>query len=153
MTLDSMVKLRLSIWRDFSPNRSLIYRQSADSEQHFLNGDSDLQQEIFSWQMREDPFSGISDPNVREELRSLLVDEFEPSRPPSERKVGALQRFLGVAASVVDRGEAEWAASQDAPIDDEEAPYRLNPLLAFKNHLDWLVHCFADEPGVSVSIR
>lgn len=118
-----------------------------------LGYESDLQQEVYSWQMREDPFGGVYDEGTRTRLHELLVDRFEASRPPSERRVEALGEFLDKAGQVVEAGQAEWTVSQDSPVDDEDVPYRLNPLLALKLHLEWVANIFGGRPGISVSIR
>ena len=86
-------------------------------------------------------------------LRELLIDKFEASQPPSMRRIEALTGFLDEAQRVIEVGQAEWTVSQDAPFDDEDVPYRLNPLLAIKLHLEWLLSIFKGQPGVSVSIR
>lgn len=138
MAVESSVKLKVSIWRDFVPNRSMLLRLAGEQDHRLLGGDSDLQLEVFSWQMREDHLSGIIDDTARLRLRDLLVDRFDPSRPPSERRFEALREFLDHAAKVLDEGGTEWTGSQDASVDDEDTPYRLNPLLALRSHLEWL---------------
>jgi hypothetical protein len=39
-----------------------------------ITGDSEIQQEVFSWQMREDPFDGILGDADRAKLRELLFE-------------------------------------------------------------------------------
>lgn len=153
MVGESLIKLRLSIWRDFVPDKALILRQGPEREHRVLAAGSELQEEVYSWQMREDPFSGVSDSDVRERLHKLLVERFEESQPPSKRRVEALSEFVANAQQVISADQAEWTVSQDAPEEDEEVPYRLNPLLALKLHLEWLLTTFAGQPGISVSVR
>jgi hypothetical protein len=153
---ESTIKLKLSVWRDFVPSKALVLRHSAggaERDHHVLSADSNLQQEVYSWQMREDPFSGISDVGTRLRLRELLLERFDAARPPRDRRITAMREFLEEAAKVLDSNEAEWTISQDPPMEDEESPYRLNPLLALTLHLEWLLNAFAEQPGVSVSIR
>jgi len=150
---DSSIKLRLSVWRDFVPNKALILRRGGEVDQRVLSADSDLQQEVYAWQMKEDPFDGISDESTRLNLKKLLVDKFNSSLPPADRRFATIKEFLVEAKRVIDSNEAEWTISQDAPVDDEESPYRLNPLLALVLHLEWLASSFSEQPGVSVSIR
>jgi hypothetical protein len=149
---DSLAKIKLSVWRDFVPSKALILRQNG-VEHQVLASESDLQQEVYTWQMREDPFGGVFDEGARARLREFLVDRFEASQPPSKRRFDALADFLDEAQRVIDADQAEWTVSQDAPLDDEDVPYRLNPLLALKLHLEWLKNTFSARPGVSVSIR
>lgn len=153
MNGESSIKLKLSVWRDFVPDKLLVFRPSSGSDQQFLTAGCDLQQEVFFWQTREDPFSGVSDEAARVRLRELLVDRFEPSLPPAARRFDALRDFLGAAGAVIQNDQAEWALSQEPPDDDEGVPYRLNPLLALKLYLDWLADSFAGQPGLSLSIR
>lgn len=150
---DSVVKLKLSVWRDYIPSKALVLHRGVDAPRHLPSSDSALQQEIYCWHTREDPFAGISDDEIRAKLRSLLLDAFDPSLPPSERRFSSLRPFLEEASRAVNDQKSEWAISQDPPADDEEWPYRLNPLLALKLHLDWLTGCFLEQPGISVSVR
>jgi hypothetical protein len=152
LNTESPIKLKISVWRDFVPNRALSLRGEDEEGHRVLNAESELQQEVYSWQMNEDPFGGVEDQSVRSKLRELLFDRFEASQSPSKRRVEALSTFVEEAQRVIDAGHAEWTMSQDAP-DDEEVPYRLNPLLALKLHLEWLANSFSGQPGVSVSIR
>ena len=53
---DSLTKIKLSVWRDFAPSRALILRQDGEEGYHVLANESDLQQEVYTWHMREEPF-------------------------------------------------------------------------------------------------
>jgi hypothetical protein len=151
--LESSVKLRLSVWRDFVPSKSLIFRQSAGQEHHLLDSDVHLQQEVYSWQTREDIFAGVSDEKIRSGLHEKLFGKFEPSRPPSDRRAAALREFIDDAGKVIRDKASEWTTSQDPPSEDVMSPFALNSLLALKLQLEWLVDVFADQPGISVSLR
>ena len=74
-------------------------------------------------------------------------------KPPSERRFAKLQAFLDEADRVIAADQAEWTVSQDPPMEDEETPFRVNPLLALKLHLEWLKRIFVEHPGVSVLVR
>jgi hypothetical protein len=69
------------------------------------------------------------------------------------RRIDLLSDFLREAARVLDAGGAEWTVSLDPPVEDEDAPYRLNSLLALRNQIDWLAQVFGGLPGISVSVR
>src|ERR1700730_11786276 len=86
---DSSIRVKLSVWRDLVPNKALILRRGAETDQQVLSADNNLQQEVYSWPMREDPFGGIYDSGLRERLRELLVDRFDATRPPAERRFSA----------------------------------------------------------------
>ncbi|MBK0020823.1 hypothetical protein IAE29_03780 [Ochrobactrum sp. S46] len=150
MTSDSVVKLRISIWKDYAPPRNLVIHDLEILKP--LGRDDNLQQEIFSWQVREDPLAGVADDELREQLRASLFDAFNPSLPPVERRFSKLEIFFRNAEKAVESGSAEWTISQDSPSDDEGVSL-INPLLALKLQLDWLHQSFSKHPGVSVSIR
>ena len=150
---DSLVKLRISVWRDFSPARALTLWIGDRPERQVISSDSDIQQEVFAWQMREDPFAGISDEADRSRLRALLFDRLEPSIPPEGRGIDRLNDFLKEATRILDADGSEWTVSLDPPIEDEDAPYRLNSLLALRNQVDWVAQVFGGLPGISVSVR
>lgn len=147
------VKLRLSVWREFTPESTLTQWRAASSELANLTATSDLQREVYSWQMKDDPFGGISDEGSRLKLHDLLLRQYSSSRAPEERRVATLNPFLDEADRIIAKGASEWTISQDAPEDDEDAPYMINPLLALKMHLEWISASFAGQPGVSISIR
>ncbi|MBY2985106.1 hypothetical protein [Rhizobium leguminosarum] len=150
MANENLAKLRISIWKDYYPPRSLMLHQDQGKP---LGGDDNLQQEVYSWSMREDPFGGVADDALRNKLRELLITPFEPSIPPSSRKVSRLRPFLDEAEASIAGGLTEWTISHEGSGEDEDFPARLNPLLALKLQLDWLVRCFENQPGISVAIR
>ena len=146
------VKVKLSVWKDFAPTRALLLRDDASLEHRVLSLESNLQQEVYVWQTREDPFAGVADDAARERLREKLIDWFAAAKPPAERRFARLNDFIEEAQLVLESGGAEWTVSQDAT-DDEEQPVRLNTLLSLRNHLDWLRRVFAEQPGISVLVR
>ncbi len=141
------------MWRDFAPGRPLSLWRGDQNEQQVISGESEIQQEIFSWQMREDPFDGVLEEEDRALLRAVLLDRFEPSSNPDDRRVERLVEFVVEADRILDSGKAEWTISLDPPQEDEDAPYRLNPLLALRNQVEWLIGSFGGIPGLSVSVR
>jgi hypothetical protein len=153
MAAELTVKLRISVWRDFVPIKSLTVRRDGETDHHLLASDAHLQQEVFSWQTREDAFAGVIDEETRIRLHEKLLERFDPSRPPADRRVNALRDFIDEANNVIEAGRSEWTISQDPPVDDEDAPFTQNSLLALKLHLEWLMDVFYERPGVSVSVR
>ena len=144
--------LRLSIWRNFTPKRPILTQGPQNQGPKVLNSDN-LQEEIYTWQTAEAPFDGIADEDVRQELRGKLIDRLDASLPPSERGIGVLNEFIESAETALADGETEWTISQSTLNDDEEISDQINGLLAVTLHLKWLSDCFADRPGISISIR
>jgi hypothetical protein len=150
MATENPAKIRISLWKDFRPPRSLMLHEEHGKP---VGSDDSLQQEIYSWSMREDPFGGIVDPELRSDLRDLLLLPFEPSKSPSDRRIEALEPFLQKADQAILDGSALWTTSQESHGEDDEFAARLNPLLALKIQLEWLLNCYSGHPSVSVAVR
>ena len=86
MMVDTSATLKISVWRDFIPNRVIVLSDESDSSRQVLTSDSNLQEEVYSWHLREDALAGVSDENIRRRLREGL-QRLDASRPPSERRV------------------------------------------------------------------
>ncbi|MCZ0941976.1 MAG: hypothetical protein OXJ53_02840 [Gammaproteobacteria bacterium] len=137
----------LSIWRRFTPSRRLL---SADEAQR-LDQASDLHEEVYSWQVREPVLDGIADDQDRERLDAILA-QFDVNRRPNERDLAVLQEFVALAEQVIESGGSGSIAGQSSSDAEEEVP-EIDALLALTLHLKWLVACFANRPGISVSVR
>ena len=151
MVHDPSQALRLSIWRDFAPVHSLAM-QDEQSGWRVVGRGSGLQEEVYSWSLMQDPFGGIDDDDVRDDLREVLLDRLDGSLPPIERGIDVLREFVTKAEQAIDDGHA-----RPLPADSTSAstymPSEPNPLLALVLHLRWLVRCFGDRPNVSVLVR
>lgn len=143
--------LRISIWKRFIHNRSLIDSGETDMRQ-MLDLDN-LQEEVYSWQTPENPFDGIADESTRAELRKMLIDDLNVSKPPSQRGVQILSEFVSASRAAIMAEKVEWTVSQGMSENEEDFEGHLNTLLSFTLHLNWLVECFSDRPGISVSVR
>jgi hypothetical protein len=153
MATDSPPKLRVSLWRDFRPERTLAYKARDEADAKFFQRDDQLQEEVFAWHVGESILNGVADDELREKITACLTEDFAPALPPSDRPCSKLLKFFEAAEEVIESGKAEWSNSEDRAFDDEPDPYRVNMLLAFYNQMRWLHEMFKDEPGVSISVR
>lgn len=152
MSVETRVKLKLSIWRDFVPGRRLDSWDDDGNTHQLAGSESSLQEEVYSWHLWEDFRDGIADDKIRRRLDNQLC-RLDASRPPSERRLSVLDDFIAEARKAIASGEAGFSPVQNPPVGDEDAPNAINALLALTLHLEWLSRCFADRPGISVSIR
>ena len=138
-------QFQLSIWRDYAPPHPVALRTEEEGFQ-VVNPDSRLQAEVYSWSLRQDYLAGVSKEETRNRLRELL-GKLDISRPPAKRSLAVLLDFVKEAERAIAHNEAHPVPSGGG--------YTLggNPLLALVQHLKWIVRCFEDRPGVSVSIR
>ena len=136
------------------PERTLITTDSPQGSgvSRILIRDN-LQEEIYAWQTSEDPFDCISDTEMRNKLRQLLVDRLDPSLPPSGRRIAVLRDFVANAETAIANGHVEWALGKGLNSDGEEGVTPVNSLLALTLHIKWLIACFERRPGISVSVR
>ena len=153
MVVEADTHLKLSIWRNAPPGRTLVLRESGSDSHRVLGSDSELLEEVYSWHLREDPFAGISDECVRDRLRELLVQRLDASHAPAERSLSVLDDFVVEAIRAIDDRVAGKSPIQNPPVHDDGESHKINTLLALARHLKWLSRCFANRPGISVSIR
>ena len=145
---------RISLWKDYVPARTLIATDSRESTgvSKILIRDN-LQEEIYAWQTSEDPFDGITDTAIRNELHQLLVERLNPSAPPSKRRIRVLREFVTKAETAIGTQQVEWVLGKSQANDDDEGIAPINSLLALTLHIKWLISCFERRPGISVSVR
>ncbi len=152
---NSNIKWTLTIWRDFLPARPLAL--PSDQGNRVLDSDSGLQEQVYSWRMREDAFAGIPDEETRKGLHDRLLSALDDSKSPADRRLGVLEGFVQEAESLIKAGKVSWSPSQsrsDEDADHEDgSQVQINSLLALTTHLKWILACFGDRPGISVLVR
>ena len=76
------------------------------------------------------------------------------SLPPVERGIAVLGEFVIKAEQAIGADQTGPLPSNSASVGSStHVASEPDPLLALMLHLKWLVKCFGDRPGVSVSIR
>lgn len=146
LTVAMDVQLRLSIWRDYTPPRPLALRDDQVAFQAVIP-ENRLQEEVYSWPLYQDAFAGIQREDIRSRLRKQL-DSLDVSHPPAERTLTELDKFVTAAEKVIAANEAA-----SVPWESGSMTVEINPLLALMLHMKWLLRCFKDRPGISVSKR
>ena len=144
--METEVQFHLSIWRDYEPPRPVTLRDEQTGLQAVTSVPR-LEAEVYSWRLTQDHFAGIEKEEIRQHLQERL-DELKVSRPPAKRSLAVLEKFVAAADKAIEDGEAVpvQSGSRDAAV-------VINPLLSLVLHLKWVIRCFKDRPGVSVSVR
>ena len=142
----------LSIWRNFAPSAPLAV-QDADAGWRIVDTDWRLQEQVYSWPLPTDPFGGVDDEGVRDDLRKALFDRLDVSLRPGQRGIAVLREFVEKAKRAVKEGHAGPLPAATSTTPSTHPPMEPNPLLALAIHLEWLVRCFGGRPHVSVTIR
>lgn len=157
---DTSAQFRLSVWRDLAaPHQLVIYDEQSglrvvSNDSPAQGSDSSLQAEVYSWPLPQEPFAGIKDEQLRQRLREALHDRLDVSQPPATRGFAVLCDFVAKAERAIADGSAGPIPS-DLPSTEPSTRWASepNPLLSLVLHLKWLVECFKNRPGMSVSIR
>ena len=143
----------LSIWRDLAPKGPLAMQDEATGWR-IVADDSRLQQEVYRWPLPPDPFGGVVDDNVRDDLRTALLDRLDVSLPPTQRGIDILREFVVKAERAINDGHSRPLPSDSALASlATHAPSEPDPLLALAMQIRWIVRCFGDRPNVSATIR
>lgn len=151
--METTARLKVSVWRDFSPTQSYAFAEN-ESKRHILRPyDSRLQKEVYSWQTGEEIFGCISDDALRMSLRTKLIDAFNEAVDTRERTCEQLSAFLDIAEAAIDDGNSEWIASADPEHNFEDGTLELDPLRALVMHLRWIHDVYRNRPGTSILVR
>lgn len=133
------------------PDRQLAFVGSEAASVSLVGPDIQLQQEAFTWLVKEDIWGGVIDSSARQNLSQRLQSEFEPVLPPSQRTMEQFNTLLMDIAQIL--GKVEWSDSGQQLEEDGDNPVRLNALLSFYLQASWIYEIFKDSPGASVAIR
>ncbi len=142
---ETNVGVHLSIWRDYSPPHKVALH-GGQAGGRAVTPEHGMQAEVYSWQLRMDLWACIADEEVRRRLVDKLMKPLKVSLPPAERPLAVLGDFIAAAEQAIASGAAGPVA-----VTDGGSAALMNPLLALVLHLKWLIRCFADRPGISVS--
>lgn len=120
-----------------------------------MQSDDTLHEEIYVWEPHEDVWGSIADSTTRIELRDLLLQRFDPFRPPGERSFLELLAAIDKIRTVIDAGKTQWADCEQSvgSVHEQDIQFRANTLQALHDHLAWLHAIFHSVPGASVTIR
>ena len=153
MIEDVQIKVRVTIWQPYFAGCMLAIGQPDSSGLNILDGDTELQREVFTWSVAEDVWAGVADDIKRTEFAARFVDSFQPTLAPSERSMESFADFVSDLRGVALSSLSEWSASASKMAEVGVPPVLLNGLLAFYHQLVWLLDVFRDLPGASVSVR
>ena len=75
-----------------------------DEGWQLLDSESGLQEEVYTWRLREDVLAGVSDDRIRMDLHDRLVERLDDSKPPKERRLALLAEFVEAAEAAIGSG-------------------------------------------------
>jgi hypothetical protein len=144
--------VRITVWQPYFAGCMLAFGPVDAAGLDILEGDTELQKELFTWPIEEDVWAGVTDDNLRAQLEERFVTDFQPMKLPPERSMAKFADFVAAVGAVVRKG-SEWSAAASGVAEHSPTTCMTNALLAFHEQLHWMLEMFRDLPGASVSVR
>ncbi|MGI4790857.1 MAG: hypothetical protein ACRYFS_18655, partial [Janthinobacterium lividum] len=113
-------------------------------------------EELYTWETREDVLGAITDIVQTDNLREALVDTFAPDKPAENRRIAALKIVIVMIDAILNNRESsDWGDVNEerSLVSGEKLHLRQHRLLAFQQHLQWIIDTFSLVPDVYVTIR
>ncbi|NTI27129.1 hypothetical protein [Rhizobium rhizogenes] len=151
--MDNQIKFRVTVWQPYFAGCMLAVPRESATEYDLLSGDFELQREVFTWPLQEDVWAGIANDELRTTLHRGFTENFQATRPPSERGMDMLEKFVADVRDAIKSGSSEWSTAESGTAELSRTSLMINALSAFHNQLNWMLDMFRDLPGASVSVR
>lgn len=150
------VRLRLSIWRPASLDRTYLYNDDARRGPCSILHESALLEQIYRWDTGRHDIYGSCNDVAAELIRDRLARPF--SRHAAAPATRSVRRFQAVVTELIDcpdvRGGTSWFDSPETVTTGSgELSLRANVALGVLRHFRWVARVFADVPDASVLLR
>jgi hypothetical protein len=147
----TIVHLQLRVWRPCRWEREYL-----DVNKQRPAEVASFQECIYSWE----PFSNLLDSITHTEQTETLgevLENFAPTHSPEKRKVEKLKMVIEALDNIIkDKDGSNWIDSQrelkQSP-EGESLNLREHPLLALRQHIQWVYDTFKSIPHVNVTFR
>ncbi len=151
------IRLRLSIWRPASLDRTYLHAQDggSGSDRYSPLDETGLLEQIYSWDSGWYDISGSSESDVTDLIKSRLLRPFGQHEPPAKRGVRRFRRALSdlLEDSKV-RAGTFWSDCPDTvPTGSGDLNLRANVTLGVLRHFLWVAGVYADVPDASVLLQ
>lgn len=156
MTEQPEIRLRLSVWRPASLDRTYLHRDvGSRPNRYLLLDESTLLDRVYAWDTGRHDIFGSCDTTAAKTIQDRLLRPFGQHEPPTRRCV---RRFRRVLTDILDNPEVRsgtsWYDSPDTVATSSgELNLRANVALGVLRHFRWVAGVYADVPEASVLIR
>lgn len=143
----------LSIWGAFDPPNEILVNATESQRQVMIDPGAPvvLVERVYAWSVQDDPLVGVLDVEARTRLQASL-DSLKINEPCRMRTIADLQSLVDEARRILGGPMVSWSPSS-TPTEPPGEGHRINSLLAFTKHLEWLIDVFKDVPHTWVSLR
>ena len=152
---NNSIGFRLAVWRPIRLERSVAVEANERDGCEWPLARQRLHEQVYQWQPHEDVWGGLTKASDAQELRKVLIEQFDPYQPPTERTIAKLEHAIAIARRIISEGNSQWSDCE-TPIEDQqsdELTFRANILASLCRHLEWVCAIFRNLPGTSVTIR
>ena len=113
-------------------------------------------EELYKWETTEDVLGSITNVEQTDNLREALVGHFAPDKAAETRTLVTLTVSLNLLDDILSGQEAsDWGDVKEVRSLDngDKLHLRQHQLLAFRQHLQWILDTFSLVPDVYITIR
>ena len=150
-------RLRLSIWRPASLDRTYLHAQDggSGSDRYSLLDETSLLEQIYSWNSGLHDLFGSCNVEVIDLIQDRLLRPFSQHEPPAKRGVRRFRHALSdlLEDSKVRAGTLWSDCPETVPTGSGELNLRANAALGVLRHFRWVAGIYADVPDASVLLR
>lgn len=151
------IRLRLSIWRPASLDRTYRYAEDdgTGSDRYSPLDETTLLEQIYSWNSGLHDLLGSCGQDVTDLIKSRLLRPFGQHESPAKRGVRRFRRALSdlLEDSKVRAGTFWSDCPETVPTGSEELNLRANVALGVLRHFLWVAGVYADVPDASVLLQ
>lgn len=145
------VSLQLCVWR---PSR--FQHSHMNVENGFYMDGSLFHEQIYKWETKEDILGAVTNSDLTENLRIVLIDHFNPANSFELRRIKYLENSLRVMDELLsDKSFSDWGDVIDTRriVTNEPLHLRQHKLLALRQHIQWIYDTFSLVPDANITIR
>ena len=146
------IRLRLSIWRPASLDRTYLHAQDggSGSDRYSPLDETGLLEQIYSWDSGRYDILGSSEPDVTDLIRSRLLLPFSQHE--------GVRRFRRALSDLLEDSQVRagtfWSdCPETVPTGSGDLSLRSNVTLGVLRHFLWVAGIYADVPDASVLLR
>jgi hypothetical protein len=148
---ETQISFRLQVWQN-----SRLKGVYIDSNSGKPVDMSVVYSPVYSWESPYDILASVADRERIDQLREALFDTFSIERTHQERNIKQVTNTLKLLDEVLSIPEqSSWMDAEETTLlaNEERVNLRYHPLLAFREHLQWIYDTFSNMPDTSITIR
>jgi hypothetical protein len=149
--------LEINVWRPARLTAKMfqVTEEAETASWTRLAVDAKLLESVYQWSTTVDIWGGFLNSDKTEQVRTLLLRNFDPRILPEKRLVADLKSATAALKALASTpGELDWQDCESIGTNyGEDDTSRMNTALALLQQLSWIERVFKNVPDASVTIR